>query len=617
MSNNRKNKGAALVVISIILLGIIAAGGVLVYNLFFGQGTQEAPDTANTEEIDFFEHYGHLDNRRINVVMRGDIVAVPTAPVFIDGGLHLPADFLRQYIDRYIFWEANTGRLTITNMDQVTRFYPNDTTYTLNWEEQQLVHPIRELGGMAFMAADMVMQRYPVTITYQEEYNLVLIDFHRYARTFYTVAMDESGEESWAALRFGPNNQYPIMARLFDGDRVLYIEAHREYNEEGENGEYSRYWRVRTESGLVGYISADNLSRVNYIPAVPQMEQRRPITRPFDGHIHFTWHHMGVNNPDTWVVPPGLNAISPVWFSFDEDPSGNFTGNITSWVNNQYLAWARANGIEVWPMIWDATSDGAFSAAISRAVLTNAYVRDNVIAQLMEFIRRYNLDGIQVDFEAVQEDFADEWIQFLRELAVPMRQAGAVLSAATKVPMPHNMFWNRTEIGLTVDYVMIMAYDEHWRTSPTAGPVASFTWVQHAVRATLEEVPREQIIVGLPTYVNIWREEIIDGEWRVVNATDRSQDNPVARQISMNFARSFMTERGATSYWDYILRQYYYEVEFTENGVEMRYRAWLDDARSMDEKLSILNQYNLAGVGFWQKYLAHAWMWDLVYEHLN
>ena len=615
---SKKNGMGPLVPIAVIALGIIVAAGFLIYSFFSGNGEEEvAIETPNMEEISFFDYIGnmHLRAHGINVIIGGEISSFPNLPVFIGGELYLPADFLREYVDRYIFWEENTGRLTITNADEVMRFTPNSDIYTVNWEERTMDFIIRELAGMAYMPADMIMQRYPLNIEYHEEYSFVVIDFHRNAQTIFEIVMnfDEEDEElnngqyesdedvNWVPMRFGANDQFPIMARLTGGQRVLYF---------GHDGDFVR---IRTENGLIGYVDAGNVEFVQTSAGIPEATALRPITRPFDGPINLIWHFMNMHNPETWYVPHGLNVISPVWFTFDEEL---LNGDIISHANHNYISWAHANGLQVWPALQDANSNNAFRTAISRAVLTDANIRDHVIAQIMHFVEYFNLDGIQMNFEVVRADFAEEYIQFLRELAVPMRQAGAILSATTTPPIPDTMFWNREEIGLTVDYAIIMAYDEHWSTSPIAGPVASYNFILDAVRDTLNEIPAERIVVALPTYVRIWTEEfdISLGEWRLVGDNAGGQ---ASRAVGMNHARNFIESNGGEFYWDYILRQYYGEVLFEEDGIEMRHRVWLDDLRSMNERLGIVGQYDLAGVGFWQKGLELPGLWDLVYSRLN
>ena len=599
MSHNKKRNFAPIITILIIALGIIAAAGFLLHSLFFGNGNGEADlHVPNMDEVNFFDYHRHLDARHIHVVINGEIMTLPDAPLFIDGQLHLPAGFLREYVDRHIFWEKTSSRLTITNADEVMRFRPNEDEYTVNWEVHPLAHPIRQIAGMAYMSAEMIMEKYPVDIIFQAEYNFVILQSHRYRRMIYEVMMDEE-EYEFIPKRFGSNDQYPIMARLYPGDRVTFFGDY-----------YGGFYRVQTENGLSGYVLAENLRLINMIPAIPEIEQRRPVTRAANEPVNLVWHLRNVGNPETWYVPHGVTVLSPVWLTFNEDLSGD----IISRANHAYVNWAHSHGMEVWPMIQDADRDGAFCSGISRAVLTDAYVRDHVIAQLMGFVEYFNLDGIQINYEVVQPDFAEEWIQFLRELAVPMRRAGAVMSVTVKPPFPHNMFWNRTEIGLTSDYAIIMAYDEHWSTKDTAGPVASFNFVANAVRNTLNEIPVDQVVLALPTYVRIWREEFVDGEWRLV---DNNRLGVAQRSVGMSYARNFIESRGGEFLWDYVIRQYYAEVEFEQNGTEMRYRVWLEDLRSIDEKLWLVGRYDLVGAAFWQKGLELPAMWELVYGHLN
>ena len=622
-SYKHKKGPSSLIPILVIAIGIIAAAGFLVYSLFFGQDSSEeiAGQMPNMEEINFFDYHGngHLTAGRMYATINGEIITSHYAPTFIEGRLYFPADFLRAHIDRYIFWEQNSSRLTITNIDEVMRFSPNDETYTINWQPQPLTDPIREVSGMAYMSADMVMERYSVTIMHQEEYGFIILDLPYYERHIYEIIeiveedeineeyTEQSGEneDSFVPMRFGPSDQHPIMARLHPGDRVVNFGAAQD---EEENDDI--FLRIQAENGLIGYVAAANLDSVEYIPAVTRLEMRRLITRTLDEPINLAYHLMNVNNPDTWYAPQGVNVLSPMWFRFDPEARN---GDIISWARHDYVQWAHRNGIEVWPAIMDMFEGGNFSNEVAQLVLLDAEIRDHVIAQLMQLIETYNLDGINIDYEQVRAPESEHWIQFLRELAVPMRQSGAILSVAAKVPIPDNMFWNRTEIGLASDFIVIMAYDEHWSSSPIAGPVASFNFVADGVQNTLNEVPPHQVVVALPTYVNIWREEFVDGEWQLVFNLRRE----TPRQVGMPLAYDIVTSQGGEFVWDYITRQYYAEIEIVDDGLEIRYRVWLEDLRSMREKLALVRQHNLAGVGFWQKGLELPALWAEVYATLN
>ncbi len=48
--------------------------------------------------------------------------------------------------------------------------------------------------------------------------------------------------------------------------------------------------------------------------------------------------------------------------------------------------------------------------------------------------------------------------------------------------------YNSKALGEYVDYLVLMAYDEHGRLSKTAGSVASLNWVDNGVKVLKEKV---------------------------------------------------------------------------------------------------------------------------------
>ena len=649
-SYKRKKSPSPLIPILIIAIGIIVAAGILVFSLFFGQNnTNEAGLLEpNMEEIHFFDHPDnhHLTSGRNYFVINGEIITAHTSPAFIEGQLYLPADFLRAYIDRYIFWEPDSNRLTISTLDEIARFHPNDITYTVNWQLRQLSNPIREIAGMAYMSADMVMERYPVTISYQDEYGLAIVDLHRYERHIYEIVetIDEDREslpqpngDFFVPLRFGASDQYPIMARLHFGDRVVNIDSALRGEEDEtveENEEAGNvFYRVQAENGLIGYVSKENLELAERIDAVHQIELRRPITRPsFDGPVNMVWHlatnHDVAANSGNWYTMQGVNAISPTWLYFCRS---SYDGTIINFGNQEYVQWAHNNSMEVWPMISDAffspeTGPELFSNEAARLVLLDADIRDYIIEQILSMVIRYRWDGINVDYEAVLPPEGEHFIQFLRELSVPMREAGAVLSVAVFSPVQANLWWNYQEIGQATDFVVIMAYDEHYRTIDRPGSVSSFTFVQDAVINMLDQdVPAEQIVIGLPTYMRIWTEQfnMSSGQWELLPGGPGGQPLPEfyphrrVRDVGMSFGRSWMESLGGEFIWDYSTRQYVSTIYFNMGEVEMRTSAWLNCLRSTSEKLSLYTQHNLGGVAWWRKGLELPTLWAEVNVLLN
>ena len=297
-------------------------------------------------------------------------------------------------------------------------------------------------------------------------------------------------------------------------------------------------------------------------------------------------------------VPKGLEVISPTWFSFDTDA---LNGNLIDLASKDYVDWAHENGLEVWALFSDN-----FNQDVSRQVLSDEKKREHVINQVMGFADTYALDGINVDFEMVGRDQVEDFLQFLRELSEAMKAKDLVLSVDVYVPASYNLYYNRTEIGNIADYVIIMGYDEHYAGSETEGPIASIGYVDKGIADTLSEVPAEKVILGLPFYTRVWK---IKGE----------APNTELSSVAYGMVSSYelFIENDAEFVWDDEKKCYYAEYTGEEDGIPFVNRVWLEDERSIEEKLKLVESYNLAGTSGWRLGLEKPGIWELIDDYAN
>lgn len=68
------------------------------------------------------------------------------------------------------------------------------------------------------------------------------------------------------------------------------------------------------------------------------------------------------------------------------------------------------------------------------------------------------------------------------------------------------MYYQRGEQARFVDYMIVMAYDEHFAGSEEAGSVSSLPFVQQAVEEMTRVMPADQVICGIPFYTRVWTE---------------------------------------------------------------------------------------------------------------
>ena len=143
-----------------------------------------------------------------------------------------------------------------------------------------------------------------------------------------------------------------------------------------------------------------------------------------------------------------------------------------------------------------------------------------------------------------------------------------------------------------------MGYDEHYSGGEEAGSVASIGWVDQGVAATLEEVPAEQVILGMPFYCRVW-EVAEDGSFK-------------STAYGMNSIQSYLRTNGITTTWDESVGQYYGESE--KNGIT--YKIWVEDETSIEEKLKVMDNYNLAGAAFWKKGFDSTGVWNIIAKYM-
>ena len=123
-------------------------------------------------------------------------------------------------------------------------------------------------------------------------------------------------------------------------------------------------------------------------------------------------------------------------------------------------------------------------------------------------VKSIDLDGINIDIENVREEDGPLVTQFVREATPYFHQAGLIVSMDITFMTTGNWsaFYEREKLAESVDYLIVMAYDEHWGSSEIAGSVASFPWVEANLQKLLEVVPNDKLILGVPLYTRLWEE---------------------------------------------------------------------------------------------------------------
>ncbi len=276
----------------------------------------------------------------------------------------------------------------------------------------------------------------------------------------------------------------------------------------------------------------------------------------------------------------------------------------------------KSKGYAVWPLV-----DNNFNPGQTHDILSKKELREQLIKELIGYGILYEFAGYNIDFENVNYGDKDLLTRFVGEFSDAARAYGLKTSIDV-TPLSDSPNWSlvydRAALGQSVDYVMLMAYDQVGRTSPVPGPTATYPWVQTAIQNTLKFVPAHKVVLGMPLYMRIWY-EADDGKdlpkdiesWpESVKATVPPAGTAPARTGTVKakpklFVRTLtmadshrVREKYASSItWDADLGLYYLDTRLPKG----RLRIWFEDEKSLKEKKDLIHTYQLAGASFWRK----------------
>ena len=315
------------------------------------------------------------------------------------------------------------------------------------------------------------------------------------------------------------------------------------------------------------------------------------------GNLGVLWDWQAPGEKESRLVQreklPGIDVLSPSWFIIE-----NAQGKIkTRHGSVKYVRQAHNKGYQVWALITNN-----FDPKMTSKLLDSPLARKRVIAQMEQLAKDYELDGFNLDFENINPADKDKLTDFVQEISKALKTQGLIISIDVTIPS-NSGYWSkcydRKAIAEVVDYVMLMAYDEHGAASEVSGSVASLPWVEDGIQKTLQEgVPEKKLILGMPLYMRLWQE---------------TKGKVKAKTLSMAQADKVIQEKGLVPVWLSKEGQYYFEYQEKNN----RYRVWQENRRSLALKASLVNRYNLAGGAYWRITLETEDVWPALAETLS
>lgn len=493
--------------------------------------------------------------------------------VYIKNGVvYVSKPDIYNFFDNTIIYDEKYNQVVTTSSTKIASLPIDSKQIQVNSSNTTIKAGAIILDEVAYVPISELDEVYNIKTTYVESEDLVYIDSLDREQQTATLKKDSS-------IKYKPTIISATLAKAKQGD-TLTIANRSDYPV--PNG----WTRVRTENGTLGYIQTGKLNEFKTIRE--KAEEKAKI----EGPISLAWDYYSeyVSAPTRTGKITGVNVVSPSFFYMTKYSTTNIYENVGN-EGIAYVNWAHGNGYQVWPMFTNS------NISETSKMLSDYKSRENVINQIIKYIKQYNLDGINIDFEGMYETDKDNFSRFLIEIRPRLNEIGAVLSVDVTAPdgAPEwSLCYDRYTIGKVADYVMFMAYDQYGVSATKAGTTAGHNWVEANVKKFLgqEEVKAEKIILGIPFYTRVWKE--ING-------------NVISSVVNIGNVNNLIPSN-ATKTWDEDLQQYY--VEYKKGGAT--YKIWVEDEKSIEAKLDLVSKYNLGGAAYWEYDRATNSIWNLI-----
>lgn len=512
-----------------------------------------------------------INNKNITANLKNDILIE-------DNIIYLSKADISNFFDNYIYEDKENNQILTTYKKKSAAIGFEENVIIINGSKKRIyAHAIKK-EDIIYLPISEMTDVYNIEISNIEETKVITMD-----------SLDREQKKAIVTSNVSVKSSTNFIAKTVDritkGETVIVVSS--------KDG----YTRVRTEDGKLGYIKSKKLE--NEFTVRENMEEEKQI----EEKINLTWDYFSEygSAPDrSGTTIEGVNVVSPSFFYLDKN--GNLRENVGS-EGQAYIEWAHNNGYKVWPMLSNAEA-ATSSLSITSKIMNSYELRQKLIESIVNKCVKYDIDGINIDFENMKKEDKDMYSRFIIELTPRLKEIGLVTSVDVTAPdggETWSLCFDRHVIGDVADYIVFMAYDQYGVSSTKPGTTAGYNWVELSLNKFLktEELDPQKIILAVPFYTRVWT---TNSEGKIVS------NNTVAIK---NIDK--VIPDGVDKEWDNDLKQNYVEYIDEQNKKQI----WIEDIDSLKAKVSLITKNNLAGVGSWKKDMESPEIWKMLKDELN
>ena len=517
-------------------------------------------------------------NKSINLVINNKNVTSNLKKEIIieNDNIYISKQDLGNFFDKYIYEDTENINIVTTYNNKIASISLEKNKININGSTKNTYAHAENKEGIIYVPITELEDVYGIEIKYLPDSKVLTIDSTSKEQKKGIITKNVSVKSSTKFIS-------KTIDKVKKGSYVIVV------------SEDKGYTKIRTENGKVGYVKTNKVA--NTVVVREEMQE----TKQIEGKVNMVWDYYSevASAPDrTGVTMDGVNVVSPAFFHLNT--SGELTENVGT-QGQAYIDWAHSNGYKVWPMVQNA---GNGMLNVTSDIMNDYNKRQKLINQIVNYCVKYKLDGINIDFENMKKEDKDMYSRFIIELTPRLKDMGIVVSVDVTAPdgsETWSLCFDRNVIGDVADYIIFMAYDQYGTSSNKSGTTAGYDWVNLSLNKFLktEEIESNKIILAIPLYTRLWTE---DSSGKVVKQST----------VSMKNIDSILPS-GVNKQWDDNFKQYYVEYQDGQYTKKM----WIEDEKSLKEKINLINSNNLGGVASWEKGMETDNFWTFLKENLD
>lgn len=481
---------------------------------------------------------------------------------------------VKKYMDENI-WLSNSG----------SRIYIPLETLAVSFENEELDYYIKnKLDAINIPLYTLNEEKYVDLAMLEKLYNVTFDQFNE----TYLLSVDEKasaslpiGTQIYTLITGGGEAKIVLDKFVTDKEETVHV-----LNED-------KYIKVVFSDGRQGYVSSEDMKNIdrlaiekNDLGVKRTLDTPEMISLIWDDNL--SWEKMFDFYSEEAIEE--LNVISPVWFNL------NVEGIVINSGDLEYTRAAHEKGYQVWGLY-----KNNFNPDWTNELLSSDQYMEKSIAQLLFYASLYELDGINIDFENVYYDNKDDLTKYMRALSEVLDETDLILSIDVTRPggsERYSKVIDRQAMNEFMDYFVLMAYDEHWGSSPIAGSVASMEWTKKSIELSLELVDQDKLILGMPLYTRLWK----------------TSGNKVS---SKAYSISYIDEVLEGKYFDYKYDESSGQNYLTYEEDGATYQVWAEDKVSLQKRIEMAENFHLPGIAMWRKGYETPYVWELLEKYLE